>query len=79
VELGNDSNTASNVPVPVTGLGDVAAIATGLYHSLAVLRCSARRVLENLKPVLRLQVTALLGRMKREPRGCGYFDFGSCI
>ena len=35
-ELGNGTNTSSNVPLRVTALSDVAAIAAGRTHSLAL-------------------------------------------
>jgi hypothetical protein len=35
-ELGNGTNTDSNVPVPVSGLSGITAIAGGGYHSLAL-------------------------------------------
>ncbi|MFE4706814.1 HYR domain-containing protein [Peribacillus simplex] len=36
-QLGNGTNTSSNVPVPVSGLTNVVAIAAGVIHSLALL------------------------------------------
>src|SRR2546422_1024848 len=35
-QLGNGTNTTSNVPVPVSGITDAVAIAGGLDHSLAL-------------------------------------------
>ena len=35
-QLGNNSSTASNIPVPAHDLGNVVDVATGIYHSLAI-------------------------------------------
>ncbi|MSO86800.1 MAG: RCC1 repeat-containing protein, partial [Acidimicrobiia bacterium] len=37
LQLGNGTNTDSNVPVGVTGITDAIAVAAGLYHSCALL------------------------------------------
>jgi len=37
-QLGDGTTTNGNVPVPVSGLGEVAGIAAGEQHSLALLR-----------------------------------------
>jgi alpha-tubulin suppressor-like RCC1 family protein len=39
-QLGNGTTTDSALPVPVSGISDVAAISAGEFHSLAVLRTS---------------------------------------